>query len=153
MISDEVYTGIGYPLLNFDEQTAAIELPLTYGPFIESTKKRGLNLSNVVCSTFTVGWFGVERGKRVVKIQCFYTKDTVNLYLRPIEGIKIVVDLDEMKVVEYSDRSKAPVPRAEGTEYRFSKQKPPFGPRPNGAVIMQPDGPAFKIDGHTIRFF
>eukprot|EP00258_Populus_trichocarpa_P009350 XP_002315777.3 primary amine oxidase [Populus trichocarpa] len=153
IVYDEVYKGLGYPLLTADEQIAAIQLPLTYGPFIESAKKRDLNVSYVVCSTFTVGWFGgVERTKRVVKVQCFYNKGTVNLYLRPIEGIQIVVDLDKMKIVEYSDTFKIAVPKAEGTDYRFSKQKPPFGPRINGAAIMQTNGPGFEIDGHTIRW-
>jgi primary-amine oxidase len=154
IVYDEVYKGLGYPLLTAEEQIAAIQLPLTYGPFIESAKKRDLNVSYVVCSTFTVGWFGgVERTKRVVKVQCFYNKGTVNLYLRPIEGIGIVVDLDKMKIVEYSDTFKIAVPKAEGTDYRFSKQNPPFGPRINGAAIMQTNGPGFEIDGHTIRFF
>ena len=62
-----------------------------------------------------------------------------------------MVDLDEMKIVEYNDRLRVPMPKAEGTKYRESKQKPPFGPRLNGAALVQPDGPGFKIDGHTVR--
>ncbi|CAK7327033.1 unnamed protein product [Dovyalis caffra] len=130
-----------------------MQLPLRYDPFIESAKKRDIDVSYVVCSTFTVGWFGGEESpKSVVKLQCFYSKDTVNLYLRPIEGIKMVVDLDKMKIVEYSDTLKIAIPKAEGTDYRFSHQKPPFGPRINGAAIMQSNGPGFQIDGHTIRW-
>ena len=63
----------------------------------------------------------------------------------------MVVDLDEMKIVEYYDRFIVPVPKAERTYYRASKQKPPFGPRLNGAAFVQPDGPGFKIEGHTVR--
>ena len=151
IVSDKVYHGHGYPLLTLDEQFAAIELPQTYEPFIESIKKRGLNLSEVVCSTFTIGWFGELKSKRVLKLLCFYIDGTVNLYARPVEGITLVVDLDEMKIVEYNDRLIVPVPKAERTEYRESKQKPPFGPRLNGAALVQPDGPGFKIDGHTVR--
>jgi primary-amine oxidase len=126
-------------------------LPQTYEPFIESIKKRGLNLSDVVCSTYSIGWFGEVKSKRVLKLLCFYIEGTVNLYLRPLEGITLVVDLDEMKIVEYFDRFIVPVPKAERTEYRASKQKPPFGPHLNGAAIMQPDRPRFKIDGHIVR--
>jgi hypothetical protein len=71
--------------------------------------------------------------------------------VRPLEGITLVVDLDEMKIVEYYDRFIVLVPKAEGTDYRASKQKPPFGPRLNGAALVQLDGPGFKIDGHTVR--
>ncbi|KAM3707334.1 hypothetical protein ACB098_02G019000 [Castanea mollissima] len=152
IVSDKVYHGHGYPLLTLDEQFAAAELPQTYEPFIESIKKRGLNLSEVVCSTFSVGWFGELKSKRVLKLLCFYIDGTVNLYARPVEGITLVVDLDEMKIVEYNDRLIVPVPKAEGTEYRESKQKPPFGPRLNGAALVQPDGPGFKIEGHTVSW-
>ncbi|KAF2284185.1 hypothetical protein GH714_019840 [Hevea brasiliensis] len=68
-----------------------------------------------------------------------------------LEGIKIIVDLEEMKIVDYNDRVKVPVPKSEGTDYRLSKQKPPYDPRINRAAIMQPDGPGFQIDGHTTR--
>ena len=151
IVSDKVYHGHGYPLLTVDELVAAGELPQTYEPYIESIKKRGLNLSEVVCSTYTIGWFGELKSKRVLKLLCFYIDGTVNLYVRPVEGITLVVDLDEMKIVEYNDRLIVPVPKAEGTEYRESKQRPPFGPRLNGAALVQPDGPGFKIDGHTVR--
>ncbi|KDP27003.1 hypothetical protein JCGZ_22065 [Jatropha curcas] len=152
IISEQVYNGNGYPTLALDEQVEAIQLPLEYEAFKESVRTRGLNLSAVACSPFTVGWFGKVRNARVVKLQCFHMDATVNMYLLPIEGIKIVVDLEEMKIVEYSDRLKIPVPKSEGTDYRLSKQKPPFGPRMNRAAIMQPDGPGFEIDGHTIRW-
>ncbi|KAJ9154313.1 hypothetical protein P3X46_027664 [Hevea brasiliensis] len=75
--------------------------------------------------------------------------DNVNMCLLPIEGIKIIVDLEEIKIVDYNDRVKVPVPKSEGTDYRLSKQKPPYDPRINRAAIVQPDGPGFQIDGHT----
>lgn len=153
VVSDKVYGGHGFPLLTLDEQTVASELPLSYKPFLDSVKKRGLNLSEVVCTTFSVGWFGEEHKKRVIKILCYYTEGTPNLYMRPLEGISLVVDLDELKISEYYDRDRIPVPKAQGTEYRLSKQKPPFGPKLKGFAIVQPEGPGFKIDGHTIRYY
>ncbi|XP_021897066.1 LOW QUALITY PROTEIN: primary amine oxidase-like [Carica papaya] len=153
IISDKLYEGFGYPLLTIEEQTTASLLPLSYEPFLDSIKKRNLDLASVVCSTFTVGWFGEEKmGRRVLKIQCFHPKDTVNVYVTPIEGITLVVDLDEMKIVDYSDRIRVPVPKAEGTDYRSSMQKPPFGPSLAYAAILEPDGPGFKIDGHKVSW-
>ena len=151
ILSDKVYNGHGYPLLIYEEQLAAMELPQTYKHFIEFIEKRGLNLSKVVCSTFTIGWFGELKSKRVLKVLCFYVDGTVNLYVRPVEGIMLVVDIDEMKIVEYYDRFIVPVPKAEGTECRESKLEPPFGPRLNGATLVNPYGPRFKIHRHTIR--
>ncbi|KAM0952041.1 putative copper amine oxidase [Dioscorea sansibarensis] len=153
IISNTVYTGFSFPLLNFVEQTAASNLPFNYTPFMNSIKKRGLKSSEVVCTTFTVGWFGeVKKSKRLLKILCFATGDTVNLYMRPLEGITIVVDLDLMEIVDYTDRFVVPVPEAGGTDYRSEKQKPPFGPRGKPVTVVQPEGKGFSIDGHSIRW-
>ncbi|PRQ38659.1 putative primary-amine oxidase [Rosa chinensis] len=77
------------------ERTAVSELPFTYKPFLKSMKNRGLNISQVVCTTFSVGWFG-ENKSRLSKLNCFYTDGTVNLYVTPVEGITVVVDLEEV---------------------------------------------------------
>lgn len=45
-----------------------------------------------------------------------------------------------------------PVPKADGTDYRESEQKPPFGPQLKGIAFVQLDGPNFVIDGHSIRY-
>ncbi|XWS39303.1 hypothetical protein CRYUN_Cryun18bG0039800 [Craigia yunnanensis] len=130
IISDKVYNG---SLLAVQEEDPAADLALKYKPFLASLRKRGLNISEVICVTSRIRWYGEEKTKREVKIICYYLNGTVNMYLRPINGISIVVDLDEMKISEYIDRAVAPLPKAEGTEYRASKLTPPFGPRFNGA--------------------
>lgn len=151
LVSKKVYQGHGYPTLSVDEQTLANELALKYEPFVKSVESRRLNLSHVFCSGFTVGWYGEGKGNRTLKLSCFYTNDTVNLFVRPLEGITVVVDLDEMKIVEYFDRFEVPMPKGEGTEFRLSKQRPPFGPRLNGVAMVEPEGPGFKINGHEVR--
>ncbi|KAF7837321.1 primary amine oxidase-like [Senna tora] len=152
ILSDNIHSGVGFPTLTVDEQTEAIMLPLKYGPFIESVKKRGLNLSEVVCSVFTVGWYGETKSERKVRVECFMKEETVNIYVRPINGIAIVVHLEKMAIIEYHDRNIEPVPTAENTEYRAEYQKPPFGPKLHGLASFQPEGPGFKINGHTISW-
>lgn len=151
ILSDNVYDGNGYPMLNNEEQTMASDLPLKYEPFIASMAKRGLNLSEVLCEAFTMGWYGNENTKRVVHVMCYYVNGTINFYMRPIEGVKATVDLDEMKIVDYRDRLMVPIPKADGTDYRESKQNPPFDTRIKGMTIMQPDGPSFTLDGNRVR--
>ena len=151
IISDKVYNGFGYPLLTIEEQEAAADLALKHEPFLASIRKRGLNISEVVCSTQTIGWYGDEKTKRELKVPCYYLDGTVNMYLRPIEGISIAVDLEEMKISEYIDRAVAPLPKAEGTEYRASKLTPPFGPRLNAAPPTPPGQTGFNIDGNIVR--
>ena len=139
-------------MLTFGEQAVASQLPFSYEPFKESLKKRGLNTSQVVCACFTIGWFGEGKTKRNVKVKCYYANDTANLYARPLEGVAAVVDLDDMKIVGYNDRYVFPVPKAEGTEYRASKLKPPFGPKHKGIAVTQDGGPGFTKDGHSVRY-
>ncbi|CAL1404132.1 unnamed protein product [Linum trigynum] len=152
VVSDRIYDGFGYPTVTFEEQVVANLLPMEYGPFKESAERRGVDLTEVTCSCFPAGWFGEEKKRRVAKLQCFSTKDTVNFYMVPLEGITMVVDLDAMEIVDYMDRDEAPLPKAEGTDYRLSAVDPPLGPRLNGAVLVQPDGPGFAVDGHTVSW-
>lgn len=54
--SDHVYTGNGYPPLTYDELFQASKLPLKYPKFKNSILIRGLNLSEVSCIPFNIGW-------------------------------------------------------------------------------------------------
>ncbi|KAL2229910.1 UNVERIFIED_CONTAM: Primary amine oxidase 1 [Sesamum indicum] len=152
ILSDKVYDGDGYPMLNNEEQTAAGELPLKYPPFIASIKKRGLNLSEVLCEVFTIGWYGEKNTKRAVAVMCYYVDGTVNFYMRPIDGIMATVDLDKMKIIQYRDRLMIPVPKADDTDYRESKQDTHFDTRIKSMTISQPNGPSFTIDGNNVRW-
>ncbi|CAL5198785.1 unnamed protein product [Lathyrus oleraceus] len=152
ILSDNVYNGYGFPILSINDQEIANELPLKYPPFIASVNKRGLNLSEVVCSSFTMGWFGEEKNIRTLRVDCFLKESTANIYVRPITGITIVVDLDLRKIVEYHDRDIEAVPTAENTEYQFSKQSPPFGPKQHSLTSHQPQGPGFQIKGHSVSW-
>ncbi|CAN1807801.1 Primary amine oxidase [Linum perenne] len=153
ILTKTIHKEPGFPSLTLQEQTDANALPLTYPPFILSAAKRGINMSEVVCSAFTVGWFDEKEfvGRRVVKLQCF-SKKSCNIYLLPMDGLTIVVDLDDMKIVEYKDREVVPMPKAEGTEYRLSKLHKPHGPRINGATLVQENAPGFSIDGNVVRW-
>ena len=150
--SNKVYNGNGYPMFNIDEETAASYLPFQYKPFIDSVKKRGLNIDEVVCTGSSVGWFGEKKTKRILNILCYYMEGTANLYMRPLEGVTVVVDLDKMKIAGYNDRVQIPVPKADRTEYRASKQNPSLSPRLKGVAVRQPDGPGFHVDGHSVRY-
>ncbi|KAM7278837.1 hypothetical protein ACFE04_005971 [Oxalis oulophora] len=153
IISDQIYNGFGYPTLTNEEQIAANELPFTYDPFIESITKRGLNMSYVVSIAYTAGWFGeVGKSNRVLKLLFYYTYETANLYARPIEGMMAIVDLDEMKITEYTDRFQVALPKAEGTDYRGNTMQPPFGPCIHFAKTFTSEVPGFKIEGQTISW-
>lgn len=102
--------------------------------------------------SFGVGWYGqtANQGRRV-KVMCYYLDGTVNLYMRPIEGITVTVDLDDMKIFNFVDRVVVPVPKQEGTDYRESMQKTPTWPNLNPMTVVQPDGPSFTLNGQLVK--
>ncbi|KAK4732609.1 hypothetical protein R3W88_025597 [Solanum pinnatisectum] len=154
ILSDKIYNGHGYPMLTLQEQTAADELPLSYPPFISSIKKRRLKLKEVACQGFPVGWYGEKKRStnRMVKGICYYLDGTINLYMRLIEGITIIVLLDQMTIASYIDRLIVPVPKANGTDYMGSKRQR-SSHESNSIKIVQPDGPSFTLDyGNTVRW-
>lgn len=107
-------------------------------------------MEEVVCMSFTVGWFGEREGGsgRVVKVMCYYLDGTVNMYMRPIEGVLVTVDLEEMKIVGFRDRVVVPVPKAEGTDYTESKRSSDV----KGRGVVGGDEPGFDLDGHVLRY-
>ncbi|CAN6168519.1 unnamed protein product [Urochloa humidicola] len=155
VLSHAVHSGAGFPTLTLEEQFAAVALPPAYPPFVDSVRRRGVDMDDVLCAVFPVGWFGGDNGspKRVAKMLCFVAGDTANFYARPIEGVTMVVDLDRMAIVEYRDRVVYPVPKAEGTDYRAGKTGLPLaGPQPALGVVVQPEGRGFHIDGNIVRW-
>lgn len=152
IVSDKLYDGHGYPIQNFGEQKDASKLAMSYPPLIASIEKRGLKLEEVICMSFTVGWYGEERDRRVVTVMCYYLDGTVNMYMRPIEGITVTVDLDEMKIIGFRDRIMVPVPKADGTDYRESMESVPKSSSFGERAVLQTDGPGFTLDGHILRY-
>ncbi|XP_048134716.1 primary amine oxidase 2-like isoform X2 [Rhodamnia argentea] len=81
---------------------------------------------------------------------CSYLDGTVNLYMRPEEGVTVAVDLDEMRIVGFVDRVTVPVPKPNGTDYSGLQKR--VGPALKRIGLVQPDGPSFAVDGHMIRW-
>ncbi|KAL0550923.1 hypothetical protein IC582_009991 [Cucumis melo] len=143
--SDNIYNGHGYPPLTFVELFQASKLPLNFPKFKASIHKRGLNLSHVSCIPFTVGWYGEKTTKRLLKVACFYREGTSNVFSRPIEGIITQIDVDSMKIINYSDRFIAPLPKSEGTDYQSRKTDPKSS---NCKAAKR----RFTIEGHQVKW-
>lgn len=145
IISDKIYTGHGYPPFTFDELLQASRLPVKYPQFKDSIAKRGLNLSEITCLPLTTGWSGEVVRRRVVRVTCFYRGGTSNIWARPIEGISLLVDVETTQVIEYADRFRAPLPKADGTD--FQKQRP-------GSVFCKGNNSSktITIKNHEVRW-
>ena len=143
--SDHVYRGHGYPPFTFQELYQASQLAKKDPRFKNSLLRRGLNLSEVSCIPLTVGWFGEDVTYRALKIASYYRGGTVNIYARPIGGISILIDVETMKIIEYIDRFKVPLPPAKGSDYQSTNQNRSSFP------CNQTDR-GFTIEGHKVSW-
>eukprot|EP00262_Sarcandra_glabra_P018959 TRINITY_DN6980_c0_g1_i3.p1 TRINITY_DN6980_c0_g1~~TRINITY_DN6980_c0_g1_i3.p1 ORF type:complete len:474 (-),score=11.09 TRINITY_DN6980_c0_g1_i3:353-1774(-) len=157
VVSHRVNTGSGYPILTIEDLEAARSVPLTHTEFNRSIAARGLQVSDSTCVPLAVGWYGAkEEGRRLVKVECYCNKDTVNFFMRPVEGLVMVVDVDTREVIDFSDTGiEIPIPTSKNTEYRYETvKKKPLKMRPiNPISIEQPEGPSFTIENeHMVKW-
>lgn len=145
LVSDQVHKGHGYPPFTFDEFLQSSRLSLKHPMFQDSILKRGLKLSEVTCLPLTTGWFGEAARRRVVRVTCFYRDGTSNIWARPIEGINLVVDVESRKVISYSDRARAAMPKSEGTD--FQSQRPSSVSCSGGRNSSK-----ISVKGHVVRW-
>ncbi|CAM0907751.1 unnamed protein product [Alopecurus aequalis] len=156
----------GYPTMTMDEQSALCAAPFSDPAFNASIRRRGVRLADVACLPISPGWYGPveDAGRRLIKSQCFSTEGTANFYMRPIEGLTVLIDMDTREVVHVSDRGAGiPIPAAKNTDYRAAAAEDdaaagkdnPFGYQTVRAPSIEPapEGPGFEVeDGHTVRW-
>ncbi|KAG8083560.1 hypothetical protein GUJ93_ZPchr0015g6725 [Zizania palustris] len=150
----------GYPMMSIDEQSILCFAPFKDAAFIASLRRRGVRMSDVTCLPLSLGWYGpAEENRRLIKSQCFSTEGTANFYMRPIEGLTVLIDMDTREVLHVSDRGAGiPIPAAANTDYRHGYSKPTaeqeFGFQKVRAPSMEPpDWPGFElVDGHTVQW-
>ncbi|KAG9454546.1 hypothetical protein H6P81_007450 [Aristolochia fimbriata] len=158
----EVSSASGYPVLTGRDLDVARSTPFSDPEFNRTVTARGVPPSMTRCVPLPAGWFGRhEEGRRLVKVQCFSGEDTSNFYMRPIEGVTALVDIDAEKVVEVTDSGAGiPIPQARNTEYRRIKTaSSPETPTPttmmpvNPISMEQPKGRSFVVeDGHRVKW-
>ncbi|XP_019058261.1 PREDICTED: primary amine oxidase-like isoform X1 [Tarenaya hassleriana] len=148
--------GSGFPTMTLEEMNDATWAPFSSADFNRTIVSRGVDLSDVACLPLSSGWFGKsEENRRVMKVQCYSSQGTANFYMRPIEGLTVLLDLDTMEVIEISDTGRViPVPGSTNTDYRYARASNPEETRLlNPISIEQPRGPSFVIeDGHLVRW-
>lgn len=77
-----------------------------------------------------------------------------NGYARPVEGIHVLVDMQNMVVIEFEDRKLVPLPPADplrnytAGETRGGVDRSDVKP----LQIIQPEGPSFRVNGHFVEW-
>ncbi len=143
------------PTMTIDEQVECEQAVLASPEFRAALKKQyGVeDVSLVMVDIWSAGNYGEpeESARRLARPLCFLRSDpTDNGYARPIEGIRPVVDLNEMKVIRVEEYGHWPLPPLPGN---YAADRVP-NPRTDikRLEITQPDGPSFQVDGFQVKW-
>ncbi|KAJ3679846.1 hypothetical protein LUZ60_016124 [Juncus effusus] len=148
----------GYPTMTMEDMTSATWAPLADKAFNETITARGVRLSDLACLPISLGWYGEkEEGRRLIKVQCYSAEGTANFYMRPIEGLTVLLDMDTKEVIEISEKGNGiPIPGSTNTDYRYEKTKNnkiAWSKPLNPISIEQPNGPSFTVsENHQVKW-
>jgi len=115
-------------------------------------KKRGItDLGTVLCFGYGTGYFATpeEQGRRLFRALCFQQFGPLH-DLAPIEGLTILWDGNEKKVLRVIDTGVVPLPHPEGN-YDLASISP-LRATPPPLKVEQPLGPAFHLDGQSVSW-
>jgi primary-amine oxidase len=143
------------PTMTIDEQVEIEQAVLASPEFRAALKKQyGIDdTSLVMVDIWSAGNYGQpeESNRRLARPLCFLRSDpTDNGYARPIEGIRPVVDLNEMKVIRVEKYGHWPLPPQAGN-YAASRQTQ-FREGIKPLEITQPEGPSFTVNGNVVEW-
>ncbi|KAG7021428.1 maoII, partial [Cucurbita argyrosperma subsp. argyrosperma] len=134
-----------------------------YPPFIEAMKKRGIEDMDLVMVDpwqVCVGYHSEVDApcRRLAKPLIFCRTESdcpmENGYARPVEGIHVLVDMQNMVVIEFEDRKLVPLPPADplrnytSGETRGGVDRSDLKP----LQIVQPEGPSFRVNGYYVEW-
>lgn len=143
------------PTMTIDEQVECEQAVLASPEFRAALKKQyGLDdTALVMVDIWSAGNYGEpeESNRRLARPLCFLRSDpTDNGYARPIEGIRPVVDLNEMKVIRVEEYGHWPLPPQPGNYAADRQEKSRIGIKP--LEITQPEGPSFAVEGNVVEW-
>jgi primary-amine oxidase len=143
------------PTMTSDEQVECEQAVLASPEFKAALKKQyGIEDTRLVMvDIWSAGNYGSEedRTRRLARPLCFLRMDpTDNGYAKPIEGLRPVVDLNQMKVSRVEEYGHWPLPPQQGNYAadRVTKTRDDIKP----LEITQPAGASFEVDGYSVRW-
>lgn len=121
--------------------------------FLEAMRRRGIeDLTFIDCFAIPPGYYGTEEQKdrRVAHVHCEDARGVRNTWTRQIEGLTVVVDMNEREVLRVVDEGAVPMPTASAEYDRASLDPPREVPGP--LDLEQPLGPGFERDGYQVNW-
>ncbi|KAL6186449.1 hypothetical protein ACLB2K_042569 [Fragaria x ananassa] len=160
VISSNVVPDVQPPMdaMEYAECEAVVK---DYPPFRDAMKKRGIeDLDLVMVDPWCTGYHSEADApsRRLAKPLIFCRTESdcpmENGYARPVEGIHVLVDMQNMVVLEFEDRKLVPLPPADPLrnytpgETRGGVDRSDVKP----LKIVQPEGPSFRVNGHFVEW-
>ncbi|KAE8716165.1 BTB/POZ domain-containing protein [Hibiscus syriacus] len=160
VISSKVVPDVQPPMdaVEYAECEAVVK---DFPPFREAMKKRGIeDMDLVMVDPWCVGYHSDADApsRRLAKPLIFCRTESdcpiENGYARPVEGIHVLVDMQNMVVIEFEDRKLIPLPPADPLrnytpgETRGGVDRSDVKP----LQIIQPDGPSFRVNGNFVEW-
>lgn len=127
--------------------------------FQAAMAKRGItDMSLVTIDPWTAGNYGdpLESNNRIVRGLVFvHAEPGDNQYARPIDGLSIVFDLNECRILRIDDERVLPVPDEPAESAEWAGAHVPQGRERTDVKpldITQPEGPSFRIHGDHLQW-
>ncbi len=143
------------PTMTIDEQVECEQAVLNSPDFKAKLKEHtGVDdTSLVMVDIWSAGNYGdlEDSTRRLARPLCFLRADpTDNGYVRPIEGLRPVVDLNTMEVVRVEEYGHWPLPPGEANY--AAERMDRFRTEIKPLEITQPEGPSFEVDGYQVSW-
>ncbi|KAG6553907.1 hypothetical protein Mapa_004824 [Marchantia paleacea] len=149
------------PPMDAEEYAQCEAVVKSYGPFVEAMRKRGIeDMDLVMVDPWCVGYYGEEDSpsRRLARPLFFCRTESdcpmENGYARPVEGVRVLVDVRNMEVLEFEDREFVPLPPPDPLRNytcaatRGGVDRADIKP----LVISQPEGPSFRVNGYAVEW-
>ncbi|KAL2652193.1 hypothetical protein R1flu_020321 [Riccia fluitans] len=149
------------PPMDAEEYAQCEALVKCYPPFIEAMKKRGIDdMDLVMVDPWCVGYYGESDApsRRLARPLFFCRTESdcpmENGYARPVEGVRVLVDIRSWEILEFEDKELVPLPLPDPLRNytcaasRGGVDRSDIKP----LLITQPEGPSFRVNGYAVEW-
>ncbi len=146
----------GQPAYVFEEYDDVQVIVKSDPRWQEAMRRRGLtDFDRALCNPLAPGQFLEEDevGKRLIRSLTFYAPEgSHNPWSFPVEGLVVLVDLTERKIVKFVDERDVPLPDLVETANFTDEYVPERRTTLKPIDITQPEGPSFTVDGTQVSW-
>ena len=155
----------GQPMLVGEELFGALDVVNQLPEVVAALERRGITGSDGLCLPRTVGRFFADLANpvndRLVRFDCFNIRGqsglgllpTTSAWARPVEGISFLFDVEELKLIEFTDSfADADSPPNDFEVIEFHESALDTRPALKPITIEQREGRNFAITGSQINW-